>query len=362
MSVALVLAPVLGTAIYGTFFAAPRYASETRFSVRSSAMQGGTSALAGTASVLATGNSLGAGGGFVDGWAVSDFLKSRDCMRQLDRKIGLRKYLSYAGPDPFNRLSSDMSEDTLYQAYLATVDVSYNLLEQIDVMKVKAFSPHDSVSISDALVGVAQEFINNMDEKGITDTLKVSKEALSRAEAAALDARGALTDWRVKNGNIDPGAEAVMLLNEVSQIEGELNTAQINLDKIRALDNPEHPMLKPARMQVEALRKRLDDTRARMSGVGDSTEAKRLKAYETLKGAQTFADDNLTAARQNYQQAFTDTLKLQRYLSLITRPVSEQRPSSPDLLVWLIEALAGGFLLAFAVRIGGAVYRDFRHG
>ena len=45
-----------------------------------------------------------------------------------------------------------------------------------------------------------------------------------------------------------------MLLNLSSQLETELSGAQVNLDKIRALGNKDHFMLKPAETQVAALK------------------------------------------------------------------------------------------------------------
>ena len=358
VTLALVIVPVILTAIYVLVFAAPRYGAEARFSVRSSAAQ--SSAAGATGALLASGNG-GAAGGFVDGWAVADFIRSRDCMRQIDSMIGLRKYLVYTGVDPLNRLPVDASEDALYRAYLDAVDVSYNMIEQINVLRVSAFSPADARTLSDAVIGVAQQFVNKMDEKGIADTLNVSKEAVVRAEKEAVAARGALADWRVRNGNIDPAAEADMLLNLSAQLEAELNAAKINLDKIRALDNPDHPMLRPAQLQVSALQKQLEGVRARMSGKGD-TEASRLKSYQALLNAQTFADQNLASARLAYQQAFTDTLRLQRYLSVIARPVPQAEPGSPNTRLLLIEALAVGIVFAFAVRMAEALYREFHHG
>ncbi len=358
---ALVLMPVLAAGIYATFLAAQRYSAETRFSVRSSGSSAAAQNAGGSVGLLASSNNGGSGGGFVDGWAVSDFIKSRDCMRQLDRKIGLRSLLAYRGLDPLNRLSPQASEDQLYNAYRANLDVSYNMIEQIDVLQVSAFSPEDARLISEALIDLAQQFVNRMDEKGVEDTLKVSKGAVALAEKEAIGARDALTSWRIKNGNLDPAAEANMLLTLMGQLEAELSTAKINLTKIVALNNPDHPMLHPAQMQVAALQAQLDSVRMRMSGKGD-TEASQLRSYEALVNTQTFADQNLTLARQNYQQAFTDTLRLQRYLSVIARPVPDGQPSSPNTVVLLLEALALGFVLAFVVRIGEAFYVEFRHG
>jgi capsular polysaccharide transport system permease protein len=355
----IVLAPVACALAYLLLFATPRYEAEARFFVQSaSGQQGGGGA---AASLLTTGNAGGMLGGFVDGWAVADFLKSRDAMQQLDKKVGLRQYLIRAGLDPVNHLGENASEDDLYRAYQASVKVSFNALEQIDVLRVSAFSSEDAALLSRALIELAESFVSSMNEKGVADKLKVSEEAVKLAEQKALAARETLTAWRTTHGNIDPTATVTMLLNLSSQLEGELNTAQINLDKIRALDNKDHFMLRPAEMQVTSLKKRIAAVRQRLSGAGN-TEAKQLKSYEALRNAQAFADSNLTLAQQTYQQAMTDTLRLQRYLSIIAQPVPTDRPSSPRTGILLLQALALGFVLMFIARVAWALLRGLRHG
>ncbi|OZI38639.1 sugar ABC transporter [Bordetella genomosp. 10] len=339
--------------------ATPRYEAESRFFVQSSSGQ--QSGGGGAASLLTTGNMAGMLGGFVDGWAVSDFLKSRDCMQQLDQKIGLRRYLVQPGLDPASHLSRESSQDDLYRAYQASIQVSFNALEQIDVLRVSAFSPEDAQTLSKALIGLAEDFVSRMNEKGVADKLKVSQESVRIAEQKALAARDALTAWRTTHGNIDPTATVAMLLNLSSQLEGELSSAQINLDKIRALGNKDHPMLRPSELQVVALQKRIAAVRHRLSGEGN-TEAKQLKSYESLRNAQAFADSNLTLAQQSYQQATTDALRLQRYLSIIAQPVPTDRPSSPRMAILLLQALALGFVLMFIARVAMALLRGLRHG
>ncbi|WP_244240415.1 sugar ABC transporter [Achromobacter agilis] len=355
----IVLAPVAIALLYALVVATPRYEAESRFFVQSaSGQQGGAGA---AASLLTTGNSGGMLGGFVDGWAVADFLKSRDAMQQLDKKVGLRQYLIRGGLDPVNHLAEDSSEDDLFRAYQASVKVSFNALEQIDVLRVSAFSSEDAGILSKALIDLAEEFVSTMNEKGVADKLKVSEEAVKLAEQKALAARETLTAWRTTHGNIDPTATVTMLLNLSSQLEGELNTAQINLDKIRALGNKDHFMLRPAEQQVASLKKRIAAVRQRLSGAGN-TEAKQLKSYEALRNAQAFADSNLTLAQQTYQQAMTDTLRLQRYLSIIAQPVPTDRPSSPRTGILLLQALALGFVLMFIARVAMALLRGLRHG
>lgn len=360
ISAGIVMAPVVCALVYLFSIATPRYEAESRFFVQSASSQQ-PAAAAGAASLITTGNAGGMMGGFVDGWAVRDFLLSRDSMRQLDKKIDLRQYLVQDGLDPANRLAEDASEDALYRAYQASVHVSFNALEQIDVLRVSAFSPEHAMLLSRELIGLAEDFVSRLNAKGVSDKLKVSEESLRQAEAKALEAREALTAWRTDHGNIDPTATVQMLLNHASQLESELNSAKINLDKIRALGNNDHPMLRPAQMQIAALQRRIEGVRERLSGQGN-TEATLLKSYEALRNAQGFADSNLTLAQQSHQQALVDTLRLQRYLSIIVQPVATDRPSSPRMWTLLLEALALGFALLFVVRVSMSLLRGLRHG
>ncbi|VFR16187.1 Capsular polysaccharide export system inner membrane protein KpsE [plant metagenome] len=360
ISAGIVVAPVVCALIYMFSIATPRYEAESRFFVQSASGQQ-PAAAPGAASLITTGNAGGMMGGFVDGWAVRDFLLSRDSMRQLDQKIGLRQYLVQDGLDPANRLAEDASEDALYRAYQASVHVSFNALEQIDVLRVSAYSPEHAMLLSRELIGLAEDFVSRLNAKGVSDKLKVSEASLRHAEKKALEAREALTAWRTEHGNIDPTATVQMLLNHSSQLESELNNAKINLDKIRALGNNDHPMLRPAQMQIAALQKRIDGVRERLSGRGN-TEATLLKSYEGLRNAQGFADSNLTLAQQSHQQALVDTLRLQRYLSIIVQPVATDRPSSPRMLTLLLEALALGFALLFVVRVSMSLLKGLRHG
>lgn len=351
----LVLAPMVLAVLYGQFIAAPRYASETRFTVRSLAAQGAPGS---PPSLLSAGNGAAGMAGLTDGWAVRDYLESRDAMRQLDGKLGLAAQLAYSGMDPLSRLAPDAKEDELYRAYREAVSVSYNMLEQINVIAVQAPTPEAALRISDGLLALAGDFVNRMDERGVRDTLQVSKTAVELAEKQSLDALAALTTWRRQHGNIDPVSSSAMLLGMEGQLEGELSAARINLEKIRALDNPAHPMLRPAQVQIAALERRLQDVRKRLSG-SDDAQASLLETFEKVKSLQTFAEANLAMARQNYQQAFTDTLRMRRYISVIAAPIAE--PRETGLVLLLLQGLAVGLVLALLRGLTITIFRGWRH-
>lgn len=351
----LILAPAVLAVLYGQFVAAPRYAAETRFTVRSLA---GSAAPGVPRSLLSASSGAPGVGGFADGWAVRDYIESRHTMQQVDRKIGLAAHLSYRGPDLMSQLGPDAKEEELYRAYRNSVSASYNMLEQINVIRVQTPEPESTALIADALLELADDFVNRMDEQGVQDALEVGKKAVGLAEQQSLDALAALTQWRRKHGSLDPASSATMLQSMESQLEGELSVARINQEKIRALENPTHPMLRPAQMQITALERRLQDVRKRLSGSGD-TQASLLESFEKVRSVQAFAEANLAMTRQNYQQAFTDALRTQRYVSVIAQPIVETRGHGLPML--FLQGLALGLVLALLRSLILTVGRGWRH-
>ena len=347
--VALIIASILGAVAFGALFIAPRYAAEARFAVRGSS--GGGLAASPMTSMLAQGQGGMPGSGFVDGFAVNDFLKSRDCMLQVGKRVNLPAEL---GVDP------GAGTEALYRAYTRAVAVKFNMVEQENVIEVSAFSPASSRKVADVLLALAQEFVARMDEQGVQNTLDVDAQQLRKAQDQAVLAANAVAAWRASNRNIDPEAESTMVMTMIGQIEQELTTAKINYEKVRAFGNPDHPMLRPAQMQVDALQRQLGEARQRLAG-SDNSQAARLKTYTQLKNAQTFADNNLAAARDAYQQAFRETTRLRRYLTVIAQPVAQDVPSSPNLGLLALEGLLVGILLAFLTSIGFSVAASERY-
>jgi capsular polysaccharide transport system permease protein len=342
---AIIFGCVLGAVGWGAFIDRPRYAAETRFSVRGSAAEQAAGGAA--TSLLSSGSGGSAGIGFVDGFAVNDFLKSRDCMLQLAKSLPLPKLL---GVDP------KAGSSALYDAYTRAVKVKFFMVEQENSIEVDAFTPEDSRRIASALLVLAQEFVSKMDTKGVQNALNVDARQLQSAQIQSSSAANALAAWSSAHRDVDPNAEATMVLNNIAQLEQELNTAKINYEKVQAFGNPNHPMLKPAELQVQALQRQLAEARGRLAG-GQNSEASRLRTFSQLKNAQTFADSNLTAARDAYQQSYREATRLRRYLSVIAEPVASDVPGSPNLWVLALEGLLAGLVLSFIASLG----LDFFH-
>ena len=340
---AAVILSILAFAAWGVFVARPRYPAETHFSVRGAVtFPQPASTSTPVTSMISTGQQpLSSSVGFTDGFAANDFIKSRDCMLQVASRIDLRSMLD---------LPKSASEQTLYAAYQDAVASRFDMVEQINVVTVSAFSPDKSRRIADALLAVTQDFVEKEDDIGAKNMLRVSLEELEKAQDAAQSAKRAMASWRIQNGDLDPQAQATMLMTLIGQIEQQLSTAQVNYEKVRALGDPNQPMLQPARLQVVALQNQLTDAHRRLTG-GHNSLAQRLRTYTRVKANEDFADANLSSAQAFYLQALHDVTIMRRFLSVLARPIPQTTPSSPVLWLLVLEGFIAGLILGFVALV-----------
>ena len=347
----IVVGSVLLALGYGAVIVTPRYASQTQFAVRNAVdPKSVNQPLSGI--IWSTSDRTGSTG-TTDGYAVNDFLQSRDCLSRLVKKINLRALLL-----PNSAASASVDEE-LFRAYQKAVKVHFNVMEQTNVVKVEAFSPEDSQKIAAALYALSEEYVASMDDKGANDALVVTKQQLQEAEDRAKAAGVAISAWRNANGDVDPTADSGAALQRMNQLQQQLSLAQVNYEKIRAFGNPNHPLLRPAQLQVEELQRQVADAHAQLAGSGQSTAAK-LSDFDQLKNAQTYADADLNAVRSTYEHAVSNTLNNHRYVMPIELPIAQNEPSEPKYSYLALEGLLVGIVLSFVTSIGFGLKNRFQ--
>ncbi len=333
--------PVIAVAIYVFLIATPMYTTEVRFSIRGSEASSSASSMG---SMLASGG--GVLGGLVDGYAARDFIASRDAMVRLQSRVDLRALLAHPNADPLVRLPADATEDELFDAYRTRVTARYNMMEQIVVLDVQAFSPADSETIARALIEVTEEFADQMNLRARTDALKASEAEVGNAEKRAADARIEMARWRDANGIVDPTADVTMINGLIGQLETQLTGSQNELAAIDATGARDHPRRRSLMTEIQTTKDRIAELRKRLGGAG-SAAANQISRFEALKIAQEYAEQNLTAARQSLDFTRRAMLRQQKYVAVVAAPHADGRPSYPTPFTSLLAAAIIGIGLSF---------------
>ena len=331
----VVLLPTLLAAGYFGLVASDVYVSESRFLVRSPQrqMQSGLGALLqGTMFSRAQD----------DTYSVHDFIRSRDALRELDERLGLRAAWSDATIDPINRfpgLDPDDSFEALHRYYRRQISIEYDTVSSISLLRVRAFTAQDAQRVNEMLLEMGERLVNHMNLRSRRDLIEVAEQEVRVAEARARTAAQALSSYRADRGVFDPDRQGALQMQGVARLKDELLAAETQLAQVREA-SPANPQIPSLETRVSALRKRIADENARVLG-RDSGLVAKSPVFDRLALDRTFADRQLATALTALDTARGEAQRKQLYLERLVQPHRPDKAVEPR----RIRSVATVFLL-----------------
>ena len=174
-----VLLPTLLAGIYYYLIATPFYSTRAEFVI-----QQADSAATGLGGLL-KGSSFATS---QDSIAVQGYLQSQDAMIRLDADKGFRAHFSQPQIDRLQRLAPDASNTAAYRVYKRNVKISYDPTEGLVKMEVIAADPETAVEFANALVGYAEEQVDQLTARLRDDQMEGAKASYADAEQKLQDA------------------------------------------------------------------------------------------------------------------------------------------------------------------------------
>ena len=343
-----VVLPTLAAIVYFGFIAADVYISESRFVVRSPERS--------TASPLGM---LLKGTGFTrsqdDSYTVQDFVLSRDALRALDEKLGLRA--AYKKGDLFSRfpgLDWDDSFENMHRYYQKMVGVQLDPVSSIATVTVRAFSTKEAQQINQHLLEMSEALVNRLNERGRQDMIRFAANEVAEAEKKATLAALKLARYRNEKGVIDPEKQSAIPLQQIAKLQDELIATKSQLAQLQLLtrENPQIPVLKK---RIQMLETEIELESGRVTGGGRSLASKAAE-FQRLALEKEFADKQLASALASLEQARNDAQRQQLYLERIAQPnlpdaAMEPRRLRAILAVFVLGLIAWGVLSMLIVGI-----------
>jgi capsular polysaccharide transport system permease protein len=343
----LVVVPIVGTATYLFGFAADRFESQAVFVVRNPRQADGA-LLAGsgrnTTDVFAQALPVASD----DSFAVQEFILSRDAMRLAGEQLDLRHILAGPATDPlwhFPSIFGDDTEEALYRTYLRHVDANYDFNTNISVLSVQAFSPADAQRLAAVLLGLSEDLVNRLNERGEQDAIRAAAVDVAQAREAAQRAINDMMAFRIRAKVVDPSGSANVLSKVLVTLLGELIDTRAQIDVIRTTA-PRSPQLVPLQAKADSIQRQVDNEKANI-GHGDAALAPQIAEYERLDLASKFADQALMGALASQERAREQAERKQVYLDRIAAPATPDEARYPwRILDLLVVVLAAGLLFA----------------
>jgi capsular polysaccharide transport system permease protein len=320
---AFVLLPTLIVGWYYAVVATPMYATHSEFVIQQADSPAG-----GGLGGLFQGTGLAVQ---QDSTTVQSYLQSRDAMLRLDRDQGFRAHFSQDWIDPLQRLDADASNEDAYDRYSRNVQVAFDPTEGILKMEVIAAAPEASQRFSEALIGYAEEQVDNLTQRLREDQMSGAEEAFEAAEARVVEAQARVLDLQERLGVLDPASETGSLMQQITQFEIELRQKQLERAQLLANERPNQARLAGVEGEIERLQALVDELRASMteSGGGEASLAR-------VSGELRIAEADLATRQLLLQQAAQqlETARLEanrqvRYMAVGVSPVAPDEPTYP---------------------------------
>ena len=347
----------LPTAIAAFYFytiATPMYATKSEFIIQQ----------ADAASAGATGlGGLFSGTGLAtqqDSISVQSYLLSRDALNRLDSDLGFTEHFSQDRIDPLQRLEADGSRDAAYKLYKRMVQIGYDPTEGVVKMEVVAADPKLSAAFSKALIGYAEEQVDNLTSRLRTDQMSGAQDSFAAAEQRMLEAQSRIVDLQERVGVVSATAEESLIYSQIGAMETEVRAERLRLDQLRSNARPNATRVEVAQSNIASLQAEIDALRKSLTvGVEDEVSLARVTAE--LQVAQQDLVTRQLLLQQSAQQlelARIEANRQVRYLSTPVPPIAPDRPTYPrsfenTVLAFLV--FAGIYLM---VSLTAAILRE----
>lgn len=346
----VVLPTVLAILYYG-LIAADIYISESRFTIKSADQK--RSQISSLANLVQT---TGLSGGQEQANEVLAYVRSRDALRELEKDINVRQRFSSPQADflsRFPQLLSDSSFESLFKFYDKMVDPRMDAETGTATIKVKAFSAQDAYVINRRLLELSEALVNRLNARAQSKAIAEAQAQVALATERARSARTLLSQYRNSQSLIDPGKQAVGVLEIANAMVAERATLQAQLDLMRQVA-PNNPSIPALRNRIHAISVQIAGQDSRVVGSGNGIASK-MGGYENLLVEQEFATQSLNAANAALVQARSEAQRQQFYLERVVNPNLPDMPLLPKRLINILTVAAAALCLYFIMwmfRIG----------
>ncbi|MEM1066392.1 MAG: capsule biosynthesis protein [Pseudomonadota bacterium] len=318
-----VLLPTVLVGFYYTQIATPMYATKSEFVIQQ-ADQGGGAGMGG----LLSGTGLATS---QDSITVQSYLQSREALLRLDEDLGYKSHFAGTNIDFLQRLDPDATNEEAYKTFRRNVKIGYDPTEGIVRMEVIAASPQESAAFSRALIGYAEEQVDNLTQRLREDQMQGANETFAEAEEKMEAAQLRVLELQQDLGVLDPTTETSALMGQITQFETQIAEKRLQLQQL--LDNPAPNQARVSGVEgdIERLQTLVTELRAELTEENDAggsmaSMTAQLRMAEVDLETRTMM---MQEALQSLETARTEANRQVRYLSLGVNPIPPDEASYP---------------------------------
>ncbi len=344
----IVAIPGATAVAYFGFLASNQYRVDVQFTVAGGEpiMVDGLTALSGIPSITI----------IQDIQIVTNFLQSRAAVEKIQAKLDLRGLYSTNEADWWARFDPRKPIEKFVRYWQKMIDVSIKLPGGIVDFRVRAFTPEDARDIAQASLQVAEELINELNQRQNNDAMRNAEAEVERAAKRLMDARLAMEGARNSAGILDVQAT----ITSLNTLIGELRSAALKLQQeyqaqLRVVSETA-PQMRNLRSRIETTNGQIAELEARLTTTrrganSDNTLALSMTRFAVLDLERQIAERIYAGAVTTLEVARITAERKRMYLNTFVQPSLPQEAQYPRRILFSAAVLVV-LLLIWGTLIG----------
>jgi capsular polysaccharide transport system permease protein len=183
-----------------------------------------------------------------------------------------------------------------------------------------------------------EALVNRMNSRSAADAVAEARRTVEEATLRLTAAQSALTNFRNREGVIDPARSAQARGEIIGQLTITLVTLQAERSQIAA-DTPSSPQLPIIDSRIRAVQQQINSQQAQVTGEANSL-APMISSYEALVMEREFSDRLLAGATAALSSAELDARRQKLYIERIVSPTLPDSPTEPNRWLSILAVLA----------------------
>ena len=332
-----ILGPALLYALYLLLLAPAQFQTSTAFAVRG-AEAAPIDALGALGISAPSSNTL-------DARIVEEYIRSNAMVEGLRERYGFEEAYSRFTLDPFSFLSANADHESATRFWRGKVRVMHDAASQSAIVEVSAFTPEDSLRLSQGVLTLSEELVNRLSDRAMNDLIGAADREIERKREEYEAARDRLAEYQGQRfSGVDVATPAQQAMALVGSIDGQLAQKRTELATMSQTYQPDAPQLTGLRREIAALEAERERAVQRaMSTPGEQASSRQIEAQAVLMDYE-FAQQAYTAALQAAESVRRQSINDRKYV------VAYVPPREPEQSNWW-RRLGN----VFAVLIGSAL-------
>jgi len=331
---------MLPTLIAGWYFfemATPMYGTKSEFVIQQAESQG-ASGFGGLFQGTGLANQP-------DSITVQSYLTSREAMLRLDADHDFKAHFQNPDIDGIQRLDAGASNEEAYKLFQSRVKVGYDPAEGVLQMEVIAADPDTSQRFAEALIGYAEDRVDQLTQRMRNDQMADAVRNFEDAEIERDAALDALLQAQQEARVVDPMGTTAALQQRISTLELEMDRKSIELSTIQANPNPNAARVSGVQGEIARIAEQIEVLRTQVTqGIaGGLSQAEIVAKLRKAEENYAFAVERVTAAQAAMDTSRIEASRQVRFLLVSVSPVAPDRATYPKafentLLAFLVFA------------------------